>query len=315
METFDAVFDTERQSHLPRWLVASVLLHLTVLSLLPGWRRGALHPLPQRLVVTLTPVRLGAALARPVLPQKPRVTAPAAVQHAPVTPARQAAHPVPPARRAARRQPAVAAEQVRPAPHVLSGDSGRPVTHTPRRPLAKPVPHIPQAAVPVQSMSHVPPVRHRPRLVPHEGQEAQKAPAAPSPDMPRVAPAVPHEDAQPVPSAARPPVPPAASDASPASVETGDNYAQLLAQEMDKYKKYPPVALMRGWQGKVVLQLRIAASRQILGAAVVRSSGYDVLDQAAVVMAQQLGRAPETAGYGHRPLRVKVAINFRISDQ
>lgn len=315
METFDAVFGIERQSHLPRWLVASVLLHLTVLSLMPGWRRGVLHPVPQRLEVTLAPVRLEAAPARPVLPQTSPVTVPAAVHHAPVTPARPAAHTAPPARRAARQQPPVAAERVPPVPHVLSGDSGRPVTHTPRQPLAKQVLHRPQAAAPVRSLSHVPSVQHMPRPVPPEGREAPEAPAAPSPAMQRPTSVAPHADAPPAPSAARPPAPPAASDASPVSVETGDSYALLLAQEMDKYKKYPPVALMRGWQGKVVLQLRIAASRQVLGAAVVRSSGYDVLDQAAVAMAEQLGRAPETAGYGHRPLRVKVAINFRISDQ
>jgi len=55
---------------------------------------------------------------------------------------------------------------------------------------------------------------------------------------------------------------------------------------------YPPEAIARGIEGEVILLLILADSGQLVSAAIARSSGHAVLDQAALDAARNIGALP-----------------------
>ena len=69
-------------------------------------------------------------------------------------------------------------------------------------------------------------------------------------------------------------------------------YRQRLAELLARGIEYPRVAALRGWEGEVRLRLKVARRGNLLGVALDRSSGFDVLDQHALAL---------LAGYGDLP--------------
>jgi len=55
---------------------------------------------------------------------------------------------------------------------------------------------------------------------------------------------------------------------------------------------YPPEAIARGLEGEVILLLTLAENGQLISAAIARSSGHVLLDQAALDAAQHIGPLP-----------------------
>lgn len=72
---------------------------------------------------------------------------------------------------------------------------------------------------------------------------------------------------------------------------------------------YPLIARARGWQGTVEVLLSVLADGAVNAATLWRSSGYSVLDQAAVAAAQHSRFTPprETA-----PLRGRMEYRFEL---
>ena len=127
------------------------------------------------------------------------------------------------------------------------------------------------------------------------------------------------------PAPATPANPTAAAVSEPASVATApapvprpapdllDGYKARLAGLFAARHEYPRVAAMRGWEGEVRLRLKIARKGNLLGVALDRSSGHDVLDQHALAL---------LAGYGDLPplpealelgeIQVIVPINYKL---
>lgn len=109
-------------------------------------------------------------------------------------------------------------------------------------------------------------------------------------------------------------VPPVASvPATRPSLDVLDGYRQRLSGLFAARHEYPRVAAMRGWEGEVRLRLKIARKGNLLGIALDRSSGHDVLDQHALAL---------LAGYGDLPplpdsvelseIQVVVPISYRL---
>lgn len=78
---------------------------------------------------------------------------------------------------------------------------------------------------------------------------------------------------------------PPTSDTDRGTEELGAKLQQALA----RYFHYPPLAQRRGWQGEVLLAFRLESDGRIRDAHVARSSGYTMLDRAALASLQQLG--------------------------
>jgi protein TonB len=51
-----------------------------------------------------------------------------------------------------------------------------------------------------------------------------------------------------------------------------------------RYKRYPAIAMEKGWQGKVEVHLVIGANGMIASASIKSSSGHEVLDNQALDM-------------------------------
>jgi periplasmic protein TonB len=65
-------------------------------------------------------------------------------------------------------------------------------------------------------------------------------------------------------------------------VDTRNSYGSLLSREFAKYKQYPRIATIRGWQGIVKIELHVDANGTVTSATVIESSKYEILDKQAL---------------------------------
>jgi protein TonB len=78
--------------------------------------------------------------------------------------------------------------------------------------------------------------------------------------------------------------------------------------------KYPPLARRKGWQGTVILALRIESNGRISRLHVNETSGYPVLDRAAVE-SLQLASVPQADEWLHgKPVDIIVPVEYRLVD-
>ena len=174
------------------------------------------------------------------------------------------------------------------------------------------------------------PTRHaRPRPAPLKHDEASRTLAVAPEPLPPVetiqaasqTEEVPARAAEPVdlPAVAAP-LPPASEPVAllaPAprapSAELIALYTKSLSEMFARYKEYPRIAALRGWEGSVTMRLRVAPSGHLVGAEVLKSSGYDALDQQAIAMVSKPGVLPvPPAGLDSADFAVLVPIDFRL---
>lgn len=72
------------------------------------------------------------------------------------------------------------------------------------------------------------------------------------------------------------------TEAHPDSTAQLENLRVTLQRELTNHFSYPLLARRRGWQGEVILAFRLEVDGTIINARVARSSGYGVLDRAAL---------------------------------
>ena len=90
-------------------------------------------------------------------------------------------------------------------------------------------------------------------------------------------------------------------------------YGKMISQALARYKEYPQIARMRGWEGSVTMRLRVAPSGRLIDAELHTSSGHDVLDRQALAMASQAQRFPAPPdGLNGGEIAVLVPIVFRL---
>lgn len=133
----------------------------------------------------------------------------------------------------------------------------------------KPLPPPPKATVPVKPQA------------PQPAPQIKPAPALSEP-----APALPVQAQQPVepPKAAEPPAPPQPPRSNPAA-ESG--YQARARAEIDRQKRYPEEAQQLGMSGSVLVSYTIARDGRLLRAEIAQSSGFRLLDQAALQAVQR----------------------------
>jgi protein TonB len=135
------------------------------------------------------------------------------------------------------------------------------------------------------------------------------------------APATPQEPVAPPPVSAAPEsVPETVALLAPAllprlapSAEMLSDYTRSLSKALERYKEYPRIAELRGWEGSVTMRLRVAPSGRLIEARVYKSSGFAVLDQQAVAMVSNAGALPvPPEGLDADGVPVLVPITFRL---
>jgi protein TonB len=69
-------------------------------------------------------------------------------------------------------------------------------------------------------------------------------------------------------------------------------YGGLLGRAIAKHKSYPKIAQMRGWEGEVMLDLKIDENGNVISAKVRESSGHEALDNQALEMVRKASPFP-----------------------
>ncbi len=153
----------------------------------------------------------------------------------------------------------------------------------------------PERAVP----GHGPPGPVRPRLVKRRLGRPPDPPA-------RAAAATGRPDRQPG------PVPVAAEDAAPSSpAPAGIRQARPLYR-YNPPPGYPALARHRGWQGVVRIRVRVRSDGSVAAATVSSSSGYDLLDRAALAAIRRWHFEPGTRDGRPVESEVLVPIHFEL---
>jgi periplasmic protein TonB len=92
--------------------------------------------------------------------------------------------------------------------------------------------------------------------------------------------------------------------------------SQLLAH-LDPYfkKHYPRLAQRYGWQGQVLLAFTVMPDGELERVQVAQSSGYDVLDRAAISSLQRFGNRADVAQWlNGKALDIKLPVIYRLTD-
>ena len=90
-------------------------------------------------------------------------------------------------------------------------------------------------------------------------------------------------------------------------------YRQSLTEIFAGQQQYPRVAAMRGWEGEVRLRLRVARKGNLIAVKLDHSSGFDVLDQHALAMLEQLATLPPLPdGLEANEIQVVVPVNYKL---
>jgi protein TonB len=90
-------------------------------------------------------------------------------------------------------------------------------------------------------------------------------------------------------------------------------YGKEISDALARYKEYPRIAQMRGWEGAVTMRLRVASSGRLVDAELYASSGYEVLDKQAIAMATRAAQLPvPPEGLKGSEVAVLVPVVFRL---
>jgi periplasmic protein TonB len=90
-------------------------------------------------------------------------------------------------------------------------------------------------------------------------------------------------------------------------------YRVALAGEARRYKRYPPRAIEAGWSGTTELRVSMAPGQAVPAVQLSQSSGYPVLDEAALDMLRRaLPATPIPASLRERAFSVDLPIVFDL---
>src|SRR5215472_326251 len=151
-----------------------------------------------------------------------------------------------------------------------------------------------------ETTAPLPPVPHRKPTPPTPPRVAQRSPPAP--------PAAQQSPTAPTASAPPPPGPSqgglggsrgvgagargAGEGAIGAGSGPGDDYLDRVRRHLQRFKRYPEAALKQKQEGVVTISIRLARDGTVLDVAVVQSSGFPLLDAAALQMVRDAAPLP-----------------------
>lgn len=176
-------------------------------------------------------------------------------------------------------KPIIEPKPVEPKPAPVPKPEPKPIPQPVIKPQSKPVEQVtpPPAETPAPAAEVEPAAPHVPEII------SVPAPAAPAPVV----------------TAPTPPIPAPAPLPEPAGPSQHDLeaarrlYGSLLSQSIAKYKQYPKIAQMRGWEGEVLLEVHCDEKGQVISTEVKKSSGHKVLDDQAITMVKKAAPLPQ----------------------
>lgn len=188
----------------------------------------------------------------------------------------------------------------------------------PPAPVAEVLPEPPKPVEPIEP-TPIKPIPKKitqptPKPVADLPAETKAEPAQAEPP-PAVISAAPKADVPPVVTVPPPlPEPPKKIEPSEDDVNNAlGQYGSILGRAIAKHKSYPKIAQMRGWQGDVLLDLKLDGSGNVLAANIKQSSGFESLDKQALDMVHKAAPfpAPPEALRG-RNFNLTVPVSFKL---
>lgn len=282
---------SRKSSHVQGWVV-SLLLHGTVVL-------GAILLVKQiQLAPQEKPFKWDVSLVSPTKPVTPESSPPSQAQAQPApAPVRQQTAPAP------QTQPPQP-----PAPQTTPSLTERTITPmTPKTPVSPP----PQPAEPIKHETVTPMVTEAPAVEkPSEAPVA--APAKPAAQMPPPAPPAILEqtakpDSVPAQTAAIAPAP----TNEPAKRDYGW-LSEAIVRRVEELKRYPAAARIERAEGRVVVKAVINEDGSVGEIEIVQSSGFPILDKAAVETIKQAAPFHLPHPLGRPRLTIKIPISYRL---
>jgi protein TonB len=94
-----------------------------------------------------------------------------------------------------------------------------------------------------------------------------------------------------------------------------DKYRRALIAATRRYKRYPAIAMEKGWQGKVEVHMVIGADGMLAKTSIKSSSGHKVLDDQAVSMLKKGKSTVQIPpGLRSREFSIDVPVIFNLDD-
>lgn len=176
-------------------------------------------------------------------------------------------------------------------------------------------PPAPEPAPPTREPASEPVVRPLP---PKPVAKPQPAPAKATPQPPAPAPAsapAPEPSPAPAPQAAEAPRPaaPAPRPGIEIDADTVARFRLQVIQEAARHKRYPRMAQDNNWQGRTGVRVSFGADGRRSAVAVVRSSGYEVLDRQALDTVTRAD-VPVPAGLRGKAFAIEFDVVYDLKD-
>jgi len=106
-----------------------------------------------------------------------------------------------------------------------------------------------------------------------------------------------------------------------AEVNIEEKQNKILAQVKSKLIKklnanfsYPKLAQRKNWQGKVVLSLHVTSLGEISNIQLATSSGYNILDKAAVASLQQVKNLPNISLWFNNGISLQLPVIYKLTE-
>jgi periplasmic protein TonB len=106
----------------------------------------------------------------------------------------------------------------------------------------------------------------------------------------------------------------AVTAAAPATAGEGEVRARL-GEAVETYFYYPPLARRRGWEGEVIVDVRVEGDGRLGAIDVVSSSGYRVLDNAAVESLRRMARLSGMDDLPEAGIVVTLPVRYLLIDK
>ena len=101
--------------------------------------------------------------------------------------------------------------------------------------------------------------------------------------------------------------------AAPAERRTDlKGYLREVRGQLERAKRYPWLARLRGWEGTTRLQFVITPSGEAEGVFLVQSSGWKSLDQEALDLVKRVGRFPSPPKMQKEGIKIQVPLVFQL---
>lgn len=88
----------------------------------------------------------------------------------------------------------------------------------------------------------------------------------------------------------------------------------VIYKELNQHFAYPRLAQKRNWQGKVLLSLRVSTSGKINNVQIYKSSGYSILDQAAIDSLIKVGYLPQISSWLPYDINLTLPVIYQLTE-